>query len=96
MERVERPQKTFKLVLSSQTKEDEDVNGTNPVISYNGNGSRFPLVLLLDRLVSTSSLLAILRADSDLQQEDTRNVGSILRTAAFFGVDAVAVSRDFT
>ena len=88
---------TFEADLEPQTKEDEAINGTNPETPFISNGWRYPFVLLLDQIVRilllpnvwlTLSLVLI------LSQLDPGNLGAILRSAYYFGVDAVAVTAN--
>ncbi|KAI9788412.1 MAG: hypothetical protein M1816_006937 [Peltula sp. TS41687] len=70
-------EKSFQVVLDRQSKEEQDVNGTDPAIPYSGSakdgGARYPLVMMLDGIL------------------DPGNLGNILRSAHFFGVDAIAI-----
>ena len=49
---VENRQGEFNVLLNHQTREDEAINGTNTQINYEAGFSRYPLVLLLDGIVS--------------------------------------------
>ena len=54
-DRVDQPGQQFLAFLDHQTQEDEEINGTDPRVYYNGAlGAfpRFPFVLLLDGVVS--------------------------------------------
>ena len=54
-DRVHQPEQQFLAFLDHQTLEDEEINGTDPRIRYNGTWGaflRFPFVLLLDGVVS--------------------------------------------
>lgn len=72
---MRKPNTAFTLSLDHQSREDENINGTDPAIKYNSSFPRFPFVLFLDGIL------------------DPGNLGAILRTAYFLGVDAVAVSN---
>ncbi|KAL9131282.1 MAG: hypothetical protein Q9217_000770 [Psora testacea] len=73
LERVEESHH-FKVVLDHQSREDEAINGRNHKIDYQTTYLRYPFVLLLDGIL------------------DSGNLGAIMRSAFFLGVDAVAVS----
>ncbi|MCJ1475149.1 hypothetical protein MMC13_003809 [Lambiella insularis] len=62
------------VALDHQPREEEAINGTDPVIKYHPAFSRYPLVLMLDGIL------------------DPGNLGAIIRTAYFLGVDALALS----
>lgn len=47
-------EKVFHVVLDRQSKEEQEVNGSDPVIPCSGKGARYPLVLVLDGIVSSS------------------------------------------
>ena len=49
---VENRQGEFHVLLNHQTREDEAINGTNTEIKYEAGFPRYPLVLLLDGIVS--------------------------------------------
>ena len=49
---VENRQGELHVLLNHQTHEDEAINGTNTQIKYEAGFSRYPLVLLLDGIVS--------------------------------------------
>ena len=49
---VETRQGEFHVLLNHQTREDEAINGTNTQIKYEAGFPRYPLVLLLDGIVS--------------------------------------------
>lgn len=49
---VENRQGEFRVLLNHQTREDEAINGTNTQIKYEPGFPRYPLVLLLDGIVS--------------------------------------------
>ena len=49
---VENRQGEFRVLLNHQTREDEAINGTNTQIKYEASFPRYPLVLLLDGIVS--------------------------------------------
>ena len=49
---VENRQGEFHVLLNHQTREDEAINGTNTQIKYEAGFPRYPLVLLLDGIVS--------------------------------------------
>ena len=49
---VENQQGEFHVLLNHQTREDEAINGTNTQIEYETSFPRYPLVLLLDGIVS--------------------------------------------
>lgn len=49
---VENRQGEFHVLLNHQTREDEAINGTNTEIKYEAQFPRYPLVLLLDGIVS--------------------------------------------
>ncbi|KAL9105036.1 MAG: hypothetical protein Q9163_000049 [Psora crenata] len=75
LERVQEPGRLFKVVLDHQSGEDEAINSTNPEVRYRPTYTRYPLVLLLDGIL------------------DSGNLGAIMRSAFFLGVDAVVVSK---
>ena len=60
--------------LDYQSREEEEINQSSPVIRCQ-TSSRSPVILLLDGVL------------------DPGNIGAILRTAFFFGIDAVAVVK---
>lgn len=62
------------MALDHQSREDEDINGTDTAIKYNPSFPRFPFVLFLDGIL------------------DPGNLGAILRSTYFLGVDAVAIA----
>ena len=49
---IENRQGEFHVLLNHQTREDETINGTNTQIKYEAGFPRYPLVLLLDGIVS--------------------------------------------
>lgn len=49
---VEGMGKALRVVIDHQSREDEAVNGTDPVIKYNAKSSRYPLIIMLDGIVS--------------------------------------------
>lgn len=49
---VENRQGEFRVLLNHQSREDEAINGTNTQIEYEAGFPRYPLVLLLDGIVS--------------------------------------------
>ena len=49
---VENRQGEFHVLLNHQTREDEAINGTNTEVKYEAGFPRYPLVLLLDGIVS--------------------------------------------
>lgn len=55
-ERVSSPAaKSFHVGLEHQSKEEQEINGLNPVISCaEKGGARYPFVLMLDGIVSDS------------------------------------------
>ncbi|KAL9640057.1 MAG: hypothetical protein Q9164_000542 [Protoblastenia rupestris] len=75
IQRVENPQRFFNAVLDHQSREDEAINGTNTSLKYQPAFPRYPFILLLDGIL------------------DSGNLGAIMRSAFFLGVDAVAVSN---
>ncbi|KAJ5266479.1 hypothetical protein N7478_009287 [Penicillium angulare] len=72
----------FSVELAPQTREEAAVNGTNnqlaviqaPVSSGGEKASRFPVALLLDGIV------------------DTGNMGAIIRSAYYLGIDAIILA----
>ena len=74
-ESVPRPQASFKILLDHQSREEEAINGIQPMIKYQSGFRRFPFVLLLDGIL------------------DPGNLGAIMRTAYYLGIDAVAISN---
>ena len=49
------PSEKFLVFLDHQSREDEEINGTDPRIKYNSAFPRFPFVLLLDGVVSLTN-----------------------------------------
>lgn len=94
---VRRHQSSFHVVLDHQTREEEAVNGTDPEVKYESASPRYPFILMLDGIVgllrSISSMFVQKRINLIIVQLDPGNLGGILRTAYFFGVDAVAISN---
>ena len=95
---VEGKQKPLNASLDHQSREDEAVNGADPSIKYNPTFPRYPFLLMLDGIVSTAC--TFFDAASTLSgnmlisvQLDPGNLGGILRSAYFLGVDAVAISN---
>lgn len=89
LNRMDGPQGNFEVNLGSQSAEDLAINapvmepGSSPnsgvaLIPSVGASSRFPLVLLLDRIM------------------DPGNLGAIVRSAHFLGVDALLVLEHST
>lgn len=58
--------KSFDVILDYQSREDEAVNGTETEIKYDAGFPRYPLVLLLDGIVSCSIHHIILCEGADL------------------------------
>lgn len=88
-------QNRFSVNLDHQSREDELVNGTDPSVDLGTNKQRYPFVLLLDSIVSDSHFLQHLfksKLTPTFHQLDPGNLGAILRSAYFLGVDAVAIS----
>lgn len=52
LQSVPNPQSTFKVVLNYQSKEEEAINGSNPIVRYGTGYRRYPFLLLLDGIVS--------------------------------------------
>lgn len=62
----------FRVDLGRQSREEADVNGTSNLIKINAQyRQRYPVILLLDGIV------------------DTGNLGAIIRSAYFLGIDAL-------
>lgn len=50
---VTKPQDSFYADLNHQSREEEAINGTKGMIQFTGNKARYPVVLLLDGIVSS-------------------------------------------
>lgn len=66
------------------------INGNISQIPFESTVSRYPLVILLDEIVSTSKSSCIYF--TYFSQVDQGNLGGILRSAYFLGADAVVLS----
>lgn len=56
LRRMEKPQFTFDAELQHQSREEEAINGTDGMIRAATTNARYPIVLLLDGIVSTFNL----------------------------------------
>lgn len=63
----------FSFVFDHQSSEEESVNGTDNQVTTISRGTRYPLLLMLDRIL------------------DPGNLGAIIRTATYFGVDGIVM-----
>lgn len=75
LQRVSKPQGPLHVVIDHQSREDEEINGSDTKVKYDVGFPRYPVVLLLDGIL------------------DPGNLGAILRTAFFLGVDAVTIAN---
>ena len=78
----------FGVELGKQSREQLEVNGEPSVLGYSGS-NRHAFVLFLDGIVSVAPFL---RLAADSVQVDPGNLGAIIRSASFLGVDAIAIS----
>ena len=53
------PSDAFGVNLNHQSREEEAINGTSGIITYDGNQVRYPVVLLLDGIVSNNEVPVI-------------------------------------
>ena len=54
LSKVEHRSRTFSIVLDHQSDEDVEVNGSDTIITNADKSQRFPLVMMLDGVVSNS------------------------------------------
>ena len=89
---------SFSVEPSPQSEEEKLINGHDTTIGLSSSWNRYPFVIMLDGIVSSSLSFRlsrlVWRAGRDLTnaQLDPGNLGAILRTAFFLGADAVVVS----
>ena len=51
LESIDTPGSSFRISLDQQSEEEEEINGSNDIVRYNGEASRYPLVLVADGIV---------------------------------------------
>ncbi|KAL8804703.1 MAG: hypothetical protein Q9182_002395 [Xanthomendoza sp. 2 TL-2023] len=85
---------SFGLILDHQSREEEAINGTNTSVSYGTGYQRYPFLLLLDGIVSAmptdTAFTAIYQVLTRLQK-DPGNLGAIIRSSHFLGVDGILI-----
>lgn len=75
LQRVSKLKGPLHVVIDHQSREDEDINGSDTNVTYDVSFPRYPIVLLLDGIL------------------DPGNLGAILRTAFFLGIDAAVIAN---
>jgi 21S rRNA (GM2251-2'-O)-methyltransferase len=94
---VQQDKGSFTLDLDHQTTEEEVVNGTHADISYSSQGRRFPLVLMLDGILDTGNLGAIMRsayflgADAVVLSTHSAPLGAVALKAAAGAIENLPI-----
>ncbi|KAL8899824.1 MAG: hypothetical protein Q9192_001384 [Flavoplaca navasiana] len=71
---------TFDVTLDHQSREEAAVNGTETAVPYGTGCQRYPFLLLLDGIVSHVDMA-----------KDPGNMGAIIRSSHFLGVDGIFI-----
>ncbi|KAL8720516.1 MAG: hypothetical protein Q9225_002638 [Loekoesia sp. 1 TL-2023] len=62
LQSVPNPQLTFRVSLNHQSKEEEAINGSDPIVRYGTGYRRYPFLLLLDGIRDPGNMGAIFRS----------------------------------